>query len=364
MSELKNDANSGVEALTGFSFQRNSAIFLVLENYDIYVGRNFFICIEHHDDFIFAHLDDSNQLSKVNSYQAKKSTVEWTITKEFAEIIAKITLVGEDLKKDTIQKTKDYIQELSFLSNKSIKLNCGTRGKSPKSSVIIKENNLLALYSDLPSPIQQNFLNKLSEFPYINDQLVNISFRYIDVGNTDKAQRDQLTGMLSQKFKDKIHDASAALDLLLNLFRDVETIYNQQNSSKLLDASKRVYSRDIFKALNVICTKAKAYELWRTHANSLGASLKIPVSKSRNYIEYINNSFDYFKDLTQIEFRKIYKFVDDNRDVDDIFYTELECIQTLQERFSKENQTQLENEVVSFSIIAAYVETRNKTHAS
>jgi hypothetical protein len=71
MSELKNDVNSGVEALTGFSFQRNSAIYLVLENYDILVSRKFFICIEHHDDLIFAHLSNSNVISRIEAYQAK-----------------------------------------------------------------------------------------------------------------------------------------------------------------------------------------------------------------------------------------------------------------------------------------------------
>jgi hypothetical protein len=362
MSELKNDANSGVEALTGFSFQRNSAIYLILENYEVYVGSNFFVCIEHHDDVIFAHLNDSDQITEVKSYQTKKSTAEWTITKEFAEIIAKITKVGDDIKNDSISKVEDFTQELSFMSNRSIKLNCGSKGKSPKSSVIIKENNLFAFYSDLPFPIQQNFLKKLNEFSFVGDQLANISFRYIDVGNTDRAQRDQLAGMLLHKFQDKVHDASAAIDLLVNLFRDVETIYNQQNTCKLLDTSKRVYGSDIFSALNVICTKAKAYDLWRLHANDLGKTLKIPVSKGRNFLELISNSFDYFKDLSQIELRRIYKFVDDNRDVDDMYYSEVDCIEALHNRFQIENQTQLANETVASAIIAAYVETRNKTN--
>lgn len=361
MSEIVNDTNSGVEALTGFSFQRNSAIFIVLDNYDFFVTQDFFICIEHHDDVIFSHLNDSNEIYMIEAYQAKKSVSEWTTGKSLAEIIAKMTLVGRDLEKDAIDKSEDYSHCLTFLTNKSIKLSCGSRKKGEKkNSEIIRENNLVAFYSDLHSKIQDNILKRLKDFTFETGQIEKMSFRYIDIGNTDKSQRNQLTGMLSDIFKDKVSDPSAALDLLLKLFREVETVYNQGNTSKLLDEAKRVYGKDILKAIDVICNKSKAFKLWRDNAQKLSEDLKIPVSKGRNYTEHLNNCFDYFKDLKQVEFQKIYHFVNDNRDADDSSYSDASCIAKLNERYHQMHQTQLDSTLVSFAIIAAYVETRNK----
>jgi len=359
MSKLKNDVNSGVEALTGFSFQRNSAIYLVLENYDILVSHNFFICIEHHDDVIFAHLNNSNEISKIEAYQAKKSTSEWVLGKKLAEIIAKMTLVGNDLKNDSVSKSSDYSQNLTFLTNKNIKLNCGSR-KDPKFSEIIRETNVVICYCDLHNNIKSNFLKKLEEYSFETEQLDNVSFKYIDVANTDNSQREQLAGKLSKIFKDKISDPNAALDLLLKLFREVETVYNQGNKSKFLDKSKRVDSQDIFKAINVICNKAKAFKLWRENARELSEALRIPISKSRNYTVHLNNCFDYFKDLKQVDFQKIYHFVNNNRDIDDSSFSDRDCIKKLNDRFFNNHQTQLDKASVSFSIVAAYVETRNK----
>jgi hypothetical protein len=359
MSELKNDVNSGVEALTGFSFQRNSAIYLVLENYDIWVGSEFFICIEHHDDVIFAQLNDLNEISKIEAYQAKKSTSEWATGKNLAEIIAKMTIVGRDLENDLISKSNCYSHDLTFLTNKSIKLNCGSR-KNPKYSEIIRENNVFVCYTNLHENIQENILKKLEDFSFETEQLDNVSFLYVDVANTDKSQRNQLAGMLSDVFKNKISDPNAALDLLLKLFREAETIYNQGNKSELLDKSKRVYSKDIFKAIDVICNKAKAFNLWREHASELSLALQIPISKSSNYLEHLNNCFDYFKDLKQVEFQKIYHFVSDNRDIDESSFSHPECIKKLKERFFSNHQTQLDEVLVSFAIVAAYVETRNR----
>lgn len=359
MSELKNDANSGVEALTGFSFQRNSAIYLVLESYNILVSSNFFICIEHHDDLIFAYLNDSSEISKIESYQVKKSTSEWSMTAKLAEIMAKMTLVGRDLENDPMPKADSYSHDLIFLTNKSIKLNCGSK-KAPKFSEIIRENNVVACYSNLHKNIQSNLLTKLSAYQFETDQLDSVSFKYIDVANTDRAQRDQLVGMLSDIFKGKISDPNAALDLLLKLFRDVETVFNEGNKSNLLDLSKRVCGKDILKAIDVICNKAKAFKLWRDYAQELSIALNIPISKSSNYKEHLNNCFDYFKDLEQVEFQKIYHFVKDNRDIDDVSFSHPECIKKLNDRFFESNQTQLDKVIVSFAIVAAYVETRNK----
>lgn len=359
MPKQKSDSNSGVEAQTGFAFQRNCAIFFILENYDIWAGGNFFICIEHHDDLIFAHANSSNEINKIQAYQAKKSQTEWSTGKKLAQIVAKMTLVGDDLNNDPITKSSDYSHDLAFLTNKKIILKCGKQ-KPPKYTEIIRESNVCVCYTDLHQNIQNNLLKKLDGITFENTQLNNVFFKYIDVANTDKSQQLQLVGMLSDMFKDKIADHSAALDLLLKLFRNVETVYNQGNQSKLLDESKRVYSRDIFNALDIICNKAKAYKLWRNNADKLANALQISVTKGRNFREHLNNCFDYFKDLKQVEFQKIFHFVNENRDVDDSYFSESDCIEVLNERYLNEHGTQLDQTIIAFAIIAAYVETRNE----
>ena len=180
---------------------------------------------------------------------------------------------------------------------------------------------------------------------------------HLEFGNTDRSQREQMIGKISQLFKDKNIDANAALETILLLFRDVETVYNQGNQSKLLDESKRVYSLRIFEAFNIIENKTKTYNLWRDYSEKIAEALKIPVSFSKKYKVYIDNSFDYFKDLRMVEFQKIYNFVKVTN-VDDICYTIPSSIITLNEEFFKNNQTSLAREIVLFAIIAAYTELR------
>lgn len=358
MAENKKDLNSGVQALSGFSFQRNSIIYLILDKYDLLVGDNFFICVEHYDDFVFAHLDSKNKLCKVDAYQAKKATSPWSTNKKLAEILAKMTLVGKRMKDDPMPKSDDYSHNLIFLTNKKIDLICG--GKiEPKYSQVIKEDNVYVLFSNLHKEIKNNIENKFPASPLELDEVENISFRYIDVANTDKSQRNQLAGMISDLFSEEVTDPSAALCVLLNLFKDVETVYNQGEDLSFLDASKRVYSSEIFKAFNIIFSKAKAYKFWRDNAANLSAALRLPVGKTRDYDTRLSDCFDYFKDLSQVEFAKIYRFVSDNNHVDDEFYSDVDCVKALYELYQKEKSSQLDVTMIAFAIIAAYVETRN-----
>lgn len=349
--------NAGVEALSGFAFQRNSAIYLILDNYASLVKNDFFVCIEHHDDVIFAHQDNNHKLTKVNVYQAKKSTSTWSVNSKFAEIIAKLTNVGASINQDEHPKSPCYTQQLHFLSNKSINLSCGKKGKKSLSHRV-KESDVQINYQDLHANIQSNILNKLDDFTYAPDEIGNVGFLYVDMGNIDKSQRNQLAGMLGELFKGQITDAQAALELMLSLFRKAETIYNQGNVSKLLDKSKRINGKEILLALNVITTKSKTFKFWREHARDIVKELKIPISKSSRYEEYINNSFDLFKDLQEVEHRKIFNFVNENRQVDNYCIDYSECITELHKEFFNNFQSQLSTEIVLFAIVAAFVETR------
>lgn len=358
MAEDKNDSNSGVQALNGFAFQRNAVIYLILENYDILLGDRFFVCIEHHDDFLFVHTDSKSKIYKVDSYQAKKATNSWSTNQKLATILAKMTLVAKGIRDDPMPKADGYNHNLIFLTNKKINLKCGAKNE-PKYSSIVKEDNVFVLFSGLHEKIRENIESKLASLSFDEEEIDNISFRYVDVANTDKSQRQQLVGMISNLFADTVSDPAAALDLLLTIFQDIETVYNQGENLSFLDVSKRIYSDEIFKAFDVICSKAKAYKFWRDNAAKLSEALEVPVRKSRDYVEKLSNCFDYFKDLSQVEFVKIYRFVAENDHVDDLYYTDIECVKNLNELYLKEKSSQLDSVTVAFAIVAAYVETRD-----
>ena len=56
------DTNSGVVAQSGFALQRNTAIYILLNNYHLkFQDRNYFICLEHHDDFVPEQGEHSGQ---------------------------------------------------------------------------------------------------------------------------------------------------------------------------------------------------------------------------------------------------------------------------------------------------------------
>lgn len=356
MADKNIDINAGVQAQNGFAFQRNSTICVMLDKYDLLIGNNFFVCIEHHDDIIFTFLNESGSIKEIDSYQSKKSSSYWSTDKELGEIVSKMTRVGHNLLLDTMPKDENYVHNLFFLTNKSINLNCGRR-KAPKYSEIVKEDNLLVSFSELHEEIKKNLISKMTDFSHEICQLSNVQFMHLEFGNTDKAQREQLIGKISQLFKDKNVDAVAALETIIILFRDVETVYNQGGQSKLLDESKRIYSLKILEAFNVIENKTKTYTLWRQNSEKIAEHLKITLSISKNYKAYIDNSFDYFKDLKMVEFQKIYNFVKETN-VDEVCYNVSSSIIMLNEEFKRNNQTLLKNEIVLFAIISAYAELR------
>ncbi|PHN95715.1 hypothetical protein CSC81_19100, partial [Tenacibaculum discolor] len=74
--------------------------------------------------------------------------------------------------------------------------------------------------------------------------------------------------------------------------------------------------------------------------------------------ELLENCFDYFKDMQQVEYRKVYQFVEKRTDVDDNHSSEAECIVDLYKCYLKEFNPRLESHMVAFAVIASYVETR------
>lgn len=114
--------NAGVHAATGFEFQKHCALFIILERYHQLKDEDYFVCIEHSDDLLFGFLNAKN-VSRIESYQVKKSSKVWTINNEWKEIVAKILSTGKDLTNEVFARTDDYTQKISFLSNQTSYLN-------------------------------------------------------------------------------------------------------------------------------------------------------------------------------------------------------------------------------------------------
>lgn len=65
--------NSGTDSQTGYALQRNSALYLLVEKYfEKFHGKKYFICLEHHDDFLFCFLNNAYEAEKIEAYQSKK----------------------------------------------------------------------------------------------------------------------------------------------------------------------------------------------------------------------------------------------------------------------------------------------------
>ena len=108
--------NSGVEGGTGYEFQKNCLIFILLDEYDNFRDKEYFICMESADDFIICFLEN-NELKEVRTYQAKKnSNGSWTIHNMKNEIIPKMCEGGVMIQEDkSFLQAKDYTQKLHFL---------------------------------------------------------------------------------------------------------------------------------------------------------------------------------------------------------------------------------------------------------
>lgn len=158
------NSNAGVEGSSGYSFQRCCVVFLLFEDYEEINSNNYFICLEHHEDFLFAFLDDNGQLKKVDTYQAKKSRDDWRTDDDLCEIIGKMTMVGKELVSDPIEKSNDYQHTLNFLTNRSILLTSkkekGEKQDKVKVQVSNKRKNILIYRKKLRVTLNLGFANQ------------------------------------------------------------------------------------------------------------------------------------------------------------------------------------------------------------
>ncbi|MFJ8458688.1 dsDNA nuclease domain-containing protein [Lysinibacillus xylanilyticus] len=361
MSVLNKSANSGVHGSSGFEFQKHCALYILFDKYENLKQRNFFICLEHHDDLLFCYQTDDESITSIDAYQAKKSSGEWK-QGEMYEIFKKMTDVGISLKNDDIHKLDCYTHNLEFLTNNTINLNNGERKKGLRKSNTINETTNRLKLIDLNQEIYTIIKSEVQKLLGANleglGELNNISMAYIDLPKNYTHQKDSLVGHFDRIFGKKVTDHRAAVETLLLLFRDVENTLNSGNVVKLMDESKRVSSETINKALNIITTKNMAFDYWRTEEKEACRKLKITISERKKFEFDFINSIDRFKDKKQVEHQKIFSFVNSNKNALTNFIDDIDCIQYLYEEFLKNTNSTLPELSIKAAVFAAYIEVR------
>lgn len=367
LSTGKKSANSGIDALLGFEFQRNCALYLLLDEYNRFKGREFFLCIEHHDDFLFCYRTQCrSNIEEVHSYQAKKlSGKVWTINERLSEAITKMLEVGNDLRNDPASKCNSYTHELTFISNSDIELKfkpSKQEADDGKEELIyrLNEQNTKCKYDLVPLDIKAKISDKVGSFcnkkkqTYHKGELENLHIQWVDFPRTKNGQIDRLVGLMSRKFP-HVSDPSAAVELLLGLFREVEVIYNQGKIITLLDSSKRVEGDEIKKAIDIIETEQKTFILWRNCSKELILKFRIPVGIQNRHKNYIRNTFEFLKDMTNNEHQIIKSFVRDN-DYSMEYHGYDEMFEAYMSEIKRKNNINLKDVDILFSTLCAFVE--------
>lgn len=351
-------SNSGVEGGSGYSFQRCCVVFLLFEGYEELNLGNYFICLEHHEDFLFAFLDENRRLKKIDTYQAKKSRDDWRTDSDLCEIIGKMTMVGKELINDPHDKSNDYQHTLNFLTNRNVLLTSKQEKGVKQDKVKVQVSNRRKKYSDLTDKIKKNIEPRISQSILDSTQLKNVHFQYIDFAQSYQSWQRELKGLSMEHFGQEVNDHEAVISSLMRLLEDAEQTYNDDNKVLLSNRNKRVTKDKINETFSMFTESKKSFDFWRKYSDEISVQLKMQLPIQRRAKELLENCFDYFKDIQQVEYRKIYKFVETRTDIDDKNISEADCIVDLYHCYQQEFQPRLENHMVSFAVIAAYVETR------
>lgn len=356
--------NAGVHANVGMDFQKHCTIFLILENYTRLKNLNYFILLEHHEDIVFAFTNENNEVSEIETYQAKKSSKEWTISTSL-EIVKKIIENSIDIKSDPIAKTSNLKLNQYFSTNNSIYLK--VIEKKVEFSDRVSETNSELKFSLLKekvrNKIESSLINKYSFSNQLISELSNLTFQFIDLGKNSKSQKEQLIGKIKLMFNHLILDHLAAYETILFHLNEVEKVFNQGNIPNLSDVTKRIESTLIEKIFEILTSKSKAYDLWRSKEDSISKKLMIPIFERRIFKLHFENSFDKFKDLKEAQHQKIYRFVE-SKDKDlSQFYSDEDCLDFLLKEMNSNFNTPLSSTQLKAALFAAYVEIKEISNA-
>ncbi len=187
--------NAGVHTNIGMDFQKNCALFILLEKYLTIKDKHYFIILEHYDDIIFGFLNDRKKLERIEAFQVKKSAGAWRLSQLY-EIIKKIIDNGVQLRGDPIVKSKGYIQTQYFGTNDNISIKL--KEKKIEYGELVNETNSDVSFISLDKKVQDDLRNKLSTkhscLKIVLDELDNLNFKFIDLGKKSESQRQQLIG--------------------------------------------------------------------------------------------------------------------------------------------------------------------------
>ena len=362
MTDMNNtNVNSGVQANIGMEFQKHSTVYLFLEKYEEFKNNRYFIILEHDEDIIFGFLDDKEKLTKIETYQVKKSTNKWTL-KGLLEIIKKITATSQLIIDDSHKKTNSFYQKNYFATNNTIDLKCKIPNSKNFVTKTINESNNTISFKGLDPSIKAKICSGNTDIKFNGDNISNLEtlyFKYIDLSRTPKSQLEQLSGKFQSVFGESIIDYKAALDTFLRSLRQVESTLNQGNIAKLTDHSKRIESFEINKILNILTTKKLAYDFWRNKGEEIREELNVSIFDSRTFELHYHNSFDKFKDLNEGEHRKIYNFILENKTVFENHSSDKKCIPSFVDEFNRKKTTTLRDLQLKAAISAAYFEVKN-----
>ncbi|WP_185212703.1 hypothetical protein [Sphingobacterium mizutaii] len=356
MTENRIDSNSGVQANVGFDFQRNTCIYIFLENYHRLQNQDYFIMLEHYDDIVFGYLSSDGNLSEITTYQAKKSSSVWT-TNSIFEIIHKITKAGIEISNDRFPKSKSYTQTQHFITNNTIALDYTCSKEKTKKKEYINETNETIAYINLNNDCQKKLKTGNSKVKFDKDQLQhfdNLNFTFIDLGRNTKSQLDLLTGKFKSVFGNSILDHTAARDTLIYHLKEIESTYNQRDFPKLSDKNKKIDSSQINAIINILTTKNLALEFCRKKVEKICEELLINVIDSRSFELDYENSLDQFKDLKQGEHQKILQFIERKKGIFRNHTNDIACIKELYDLFITESKTTLSQTQLKASISAGY----------
>lgn len=306
---IDSSINAGVNAQTGFALQRNTALYLLLEEYaNKFENKEYFICLEHHEDFIFCFLNMDGEAEMIEAYQSKKkSPSSWKLNDSLFQIIKKLLLTGSSIVNDCYNKSNDFKYALYFSTNQTINLIVKEKQKTIK-SISIKEDNTEVSYNSLPNEVKNKIIDGIND-KNLNNELKKMNFIWVDLNRTVEKQENELVGQIDKVFGSRIQNKRAAVKALIELFREIEEKYNKGNKAALLDASKKVSSQQIEETFDIITSKSKCFKYWQSQSRQISIALKIkPIERSE--FEFVfNSSFDFFKSIKEAEHRKILHFV-------------------------------------------------------
>lgn len=357
-NKINPEVNAGVHANIGMDFQKNCTIYIFLENYQTLKNQRYFIILEHLEDIVFGFLHQ-NELTKIETYQAKKSTSKWSLS-GVLEIVKKITETSQAILNDPHPKSNNFLQENYFVTNNTVELKCKVNAEN--FSCTINETNEASKYSDLDEEIKNKFEKGNNSVSFTKENIENLdtlTFRYIDLGRNTKSQLNQLNGMFVETFGDSIVDHKAALDTFYFALEKIEREFNQKNIAVLSDNKKRIESSEIATLINVLTNKKLAYDFWRDKGEEICDELNISVFDSRTFELHYENSFDKFKDINEREHQKIYDYIQKNQKIFKTHTTDRACIKSFLSSFQKEKSSTLLELQLKAAIAAAYIEIKN-----